>query len=74
MQSGGDADQEQFLDNLVSELLEESQSNAKGPPPASKRFIDTLPTVNINSLDRYKKKCCHFSKKSSKRTISSFFI
>jgi hypothetical protein len=52
MQSGGDADQEQFLDNLVSELLEESQSNAKGPPPASKRFIDTLPSVKTDSLDR----------------------
>lgn len=53
MQAGGDADQEQFLDNLVSQLLEESQSNAKGPPPASKRFIDTLPTVKTNMLDRY---------------------
>jgi hypothetical protein len=52
MQAGGDADQEQFLDNLVSQLLEESQSNAKGPPPASKRFIDTLPAVNTNTLDR----------------------
>lgn len=53
MQAGGDADQEQFLDNLVSQLLEESQSNAKGPPPASKRFIDTLPAVKTNMLDRY---------------------
>ncbi|KAI9357114.1 hypothetical protein BD770DRAFT_389089 [Pilaira anomala] len=51
MQAGGDADQEQFLDNLVSQLLEESQSNAKGPPPASKRFIDTLPIVKTNMLD-----------------------
>jgi hypothetical protein len=56
MQAGGDTDQEQFLDNLVSQLLEESQSNAKGPPPASKRFIDTLPNVKHSSLDRYIKK------------------
>lgn len=52
MQAGGDVDQEQFLDNLVSQLLEESQSNAKGPPPASKRFIDTLPTIKQHTLDR----------------------
>lgn len=52
MQTGGDVEQEQFLDNLVSQLLEESQSNAKGPPPASKRFIDNLPTVQTNALDR----------------------
>ncbi|KAI8646991.1 hypothetical protein BD408DRAFT_409016 [Parasitella parasitica] len=51
MQAGGDADQEHFLDNLVSQLLEESQGNAKGPPPASRRFIDTLPTVKQNTLD-----------------------
>ncbi|KAG1076672.1 hypothetical protein G6F42_025365 [Rhizopus arrhizus] len=51
MQAGGDVDQEQFLDNLVSQLLEESQSNAKGPPPASKRFIDTLPTIKQHTLD-----------------------
>ncbi|CAO3647873.1 unnamed protein product [Mucor hiemalis] len=51
MQATGDGDQEEFLDNLVSQLLEESQTNAKGPPPASKRFIDTLPTVKTNALD-----------------------
>ncbi|KAI9475725.1 MAG: hypothetical protein EXX96DRAFT_609641 [Benjaminiella poitrasii] len=51
MQTGGDADQEQFLDNLVSQLLEESQSNAKGPPPASKRFIDTLPIIRQDKLN-----------------------
>jgi hypothetical protein len=52
MQAGGDADQEQFLDNLVSQLLEESQSNAKGPPPASQRFMNTLPNVKKQALDR----------------------
>ncbi|KAI8881015.1 hypothetical protein K501DRAFT_223839 [Backusella circina FSU 941] len=51
MQAGGDENQEQFLDNLVSQLLEESQSNAKGPPPASKRFVDSLPNVKKDGLD-----------------------
>ncbi|CAO3594858.1 unnamed protein product [Absidia cylindrospora] len=48
MQADGDANQEQFLDNLVSQLLEESQSNAKGPPPASKRFMMSLPNIAKN--------------------------
>jgi hypothetical protein len=52
MQVGGDENQEQFLDNLVSQLLEESQSNAKGPPPASARFIESLPKVKKDGLDR----------------------
>jgi hypothetical protein len=52
MQAGGDENQEQFLDNLVSQLLEESQSNAKGPPPASTRFIESLPKVKKDGLDR----------------------
>lgn len=52
MQTGGDVEQEAFLDNLVSQLLEESQSNAKGPPPASKRFMDNLPIVKTHTLDR----------------------
>ncbi|KAL0083927.1 hypothetical protein J3Q64DRAFT_1737514 [Phycomyces blakesleeanus] len=52
MANQGNADQEQFLDNIVSQLLEESQSEAKGPPPASQRFIANLPTVNKRSLDK----------------------
>ena len=52
MHAGGDIDQEQFLDDLVSQLLEESQGNAKGPPPASKRFINTLPIVDPKTLNR----------------------
>lgn len=52
MQVGGDMDQEQFLDDLVSQLLEESQGNAKGPPPASKRFINTLPMIDPKVIDR----------------------
>ncbi|CAO3650035.1 unnamed protein product [Cunninghamella echinulata] len=50
MHAHGDTDQEQFLDNLVSQLLEESQNDIKGPPPASKRFIHSLPIISKNSL------------------------
>jgi hypothetical protein len=52
MQAEGDTNQEQFLDDLVSQLLEESQSNAKGPPPASNRFIMSLPVINKQVLSR----------------------
>ncbi|CDH59532.1 hypothetical protein RO3G_03024 [Lichtheimia corymbifera JMRC:FSU:9682] len=51
MQAVGNHDQEQFLDNLVSQLLEESQSQAKGPPPASERFIRSLPGIKADQLD-----------------------
>ncbi|KAI8148644.1 hypothetical protein BJV82DRAFT_592810 [Fennellomyces sp. T-0311] len=51
MQATGNRDQEQFLDDLVSQLLEESQSNAKGPPPASQRFVRGLPKVKKTSID-----------------------
>ncbi|RUS18010.1 hypothetical protein BC937DRAFT_89232 [Endogone sp. FLAS-F59071] len=44
-QASGDYVQQEFLDNLISQLLEESNASAKGPPPASKRFILTLPSV-----------------------------
>lgn len=53
MQQAGDTDQEQFLDDLVSQLLEESQSDAKGPPPASRRFIKMLPRINHSEIDKY---------------------
>ena len=52
MQATGNRDQEEFLDDLVSQLLEESQSNAKGPPPASDRFIRLLPKVKSSQIDR----------------------
>lgn len=48
-----DANQQQFLDNLISQLLDEAQTNAKGPPPASERFIESLPRVSVDSLSRY---------------------
>ncbi|CAI2170959.1 6956_t:CDS:2 [Funneliformis geosporum] len=42
---------QQFLDNLVTQLLEEANSSAKGPPPASKNFIKNLPKkTNITKL------------------------
>ncbi|KAI9011446.1 hypothetical protein BC832DRAFT_590669 [Gaertneriomyces semiglobifer] len=39
--------QQAILDNLVSQLLEEANAKAKGPPPASKAFVINLPTVDI---------------------------
>lgn len=48
-----DADQQRFLDDLISQLLDEAQTNAKGPPPASDRFIKSLPRVALSSLARY---------------------
>jgi hypothetical protein len=48
-----DANQQQFLDDLISQLLDEAQTNAKGPPPASDRFIKSLPRVKLDSLSRY---------------------
>ncbi|KAJ2964246.1 hypothetical protein NQZ79_g888 [Umbelopsis isabellina] len=47
-----DPDQQRFLDDLISQLLEEAQSNAKGPPPASERFVKTLPNIATSSLNR----------------------
>ncbi|KAI9282571.1 hypothetical protein BY458DRAFT_496659 [Sporodiniella umbellata] len=69
MQAEGNEDQEQFLDNLVSQLLEESQNDIKGPPPASKRFINTLPaTQALDDNDA----CiiCKDSLKSSSNTVT----
>ncbi|KAG0735954.1 hypothetical protein G6F57_002065 [Rhizopus arrhizus] len=51
MQTEGNVAQEEFLDNLVSQLLEESQNDIKGPPPASKRFINALPNVRVLNDD-----------------------
>ncbi|CAG8471222.1 4115_t:CDS:2 [Acaulospora morrowiae] len=43
--SSGAGTNQEFLDNLISQLLEEANANAKGPPPASKKFIQNLPIV-----------------------------
>lgn len=48
-----DPDQQRFLDDLITQLLDEAQTNAKGPPPASERFIKSLPRVRLSSLARY---------------------
>nr|CAG8585219.1 15232_t:CDS:2 [Entrophospora candida] len=48
----GDNTHQEFLDNLISQLTEEANASAKGPPPASKSFINKLPIVpksDINS-------------------------
>ncbi|CAB4386312.1 unnamed protein product [Rhizophagus irregularis] len=41
---------QQFLDNLVTQLLEEANASAKGPPPASKNFIKNLPKVSKSEI------------------------
>ncbi|CAG8438617.1 17812_t:CDS:2 [Acaulospora morrowiae] len=43
--SSGAGTNQVLLDNLISQLLEEANANAKGPPPASKKFLQNLPTV-----------------------------
>ncbi|CAH1766013.1 14263_t:CDS:2, partial [Entrophospora sp. SA101] len=53
-QGAGDNTHQEFLDNLISQLTEEANASAKGPPPASKSFINKLPIVpksDINSVD-----------------------
>jgi len=52
----GNAAQQTILDNLVTQLLDEAYSNAKGNPPASKRFISNLPTVKVD--DKMKDNTC----------------
>ncbi|KAJ3309912.1 hypothetical protein HDV04_005542 [Boothiomyces sp. JEL0838] len=34
----------QVLDDILNQLFQEASANVKGPPPASKRFIETLPS------------------------------
>ncbi|KAJ3038191.1 hypothetical protein HDV00_000936 [Rhizophlyctis rosea] len=41
-------DQQVVLDNLISQLLEEANASAKGPPPASKAFIRNLPNAQLD--------------------------
>ncbi|KAI9320773.1 hypothetical protein BX666DRAFT_1911088 [Dichotomocladium elegans] len=50
-QAAGNQEQEAFLDNLVTQLLEESQNDIKGPPPASTRFIRLLPNIKPSQLN-----------------------
>ncbi|CAG8681959.1 12344_t:CDS:2 [Cetraspora pellucida] len=44
-----DSNQE-FLDNLISQLLEEANASSRGPPPASKKFIQSLPIVKKSEI------------------------
>ncbi|KAJ9073638.1 hypothetical protein DSO57_1014064 [Entomophthora muscae] len=47
-----DSQQQELIDNLVTQLLEEANESAKGPPPASKAFIKNLPKIDLLSLDQ----------------------
>ncbi|KAI8988704.1 hypothetical protein BDB01DRAFT_842272 [Pilobolus umbonatus] len=60
-------DEEVLVDNLVSQLLEESQNNIKGPPPASKRFIQSLPRIDTTAFSCiYSDESCIICKDSLK--------
>ncbi|KAI8824575.1 uncharacterized protein EV422DRAFT_325906 [Fimicolochytrium jonesii] len=44
-----DERQQTLLDGLISQLLDEANASAKGPPPASKEFIRKMPVVDMTS-------------------------
>ncbi|KAF9438560.1 hypothetical protein BGZ76_006942 [Entomortierella beljakovae] len=49
----GDEEHQQFLDNLITELMNEAGASGKhGPPPASKSFIRDLPFVPLKDVKR----------------------
>ncbi|KAG0044621.1 hypothetical protein BGZ83_010163 [Gryganskiella cystojenkinii] len=47
----GDEEHQVFLDNLITQLMDEAGASGKhGPPPASKSFIRELPLVPLKDL------------------------
>ncbi|KAF9391954.1 hypothetical protein CPB97_004823 [Podila verticillata] len=49
----GDEEHQQFLDNLITQLMDEAGASGKGgPPPASKSFIRDLPFVPLKDVKR----------------------
>ncbi|KAG0227358.1 hypothetical protein B0O80DRAFT_420897 [Mortierella sp. GBAus27b] len=49
----GDYEHQEFLDNLITQLMDEANASGKhGPPPASKSFIRDLPSVPISDVKR----------------------
>ncbi|KAF9198206.1 hypothetical protein BGZ49_001051 [Haplosporangium sp. Z 27] len=49
----GDEAHQQFLDNLITQLMDEAGASGKhGPPPASKSFIRELPFVPLKDVKR----------------------
>ncbi|KAF9417827.1 hypothetical protein BGZ94_009858 [Podila epigama] len=49
----GDEEHQQFLDNLITQLMDEAGASGKGgPPPASQSFIRELPFVALNNVKR----------------------
>ncbi|KAF9352186.1 hypothetical protein BGX34_000132 [Mortierella sp. NVP85] len=49
----GDYEHQEFLDNLITQLMDEAGASGKhGPPPASKSFIRDLPIVLISDVKR----------------------
>ncbi|KAG0196946.1 hypothetical protein BGX28_009531 [Mortierella sp. GBA30] len=49
----GDEAHQEFLDNLITQLMDEAGASGKhGPPPASKSFIRDLPFVPLKDVKR----------------------
>ncbi|KAJ2000516.1 hypothetical protein GGI04_004120 [Coemansia thaxteri] len=44
----GETEHQRFLEGLVMQLYDEANANATGPPPASREFIRTLPSVSVS--------------------------
>ncbi|KAF9353806.1 hypothetical protein BGX26_008419 [Mortierella sp. AD094] len=49
----GDEAHQEFLDNLITQLMDEAGASGKhGPPPASKSFVRDLPFVPLKDVKR----------------------
>ncbi|KAJ1951107.1 hypothetical protein FBU59_000354 [Linderina macrospora] len=47
----GGSEHQQFLDNIITQLMEEASATATGPPPASREFIRRLPVLKASDTD-----------------------
>ncbi|ORX71190.1 hypothetical protein DL89DRAFT_221739 [Linderina pennispora] len=48
----GGSEHQQFLDNIITQLMEEASANATGPPPASREFIRRLPVLKASDTNQ----------------------
>ncbi|KAG0229988.1 hypothetical protein BGW42_001219 [Actinomortierella wolfii] len=49
----GDEVHQEFLDNLITQLMDEASASGRtGPPPAAKSFIRDLPIVHLKDIKR----------------------
>ncbi|KAG0253510.1 hypothetical protein DFQ27_007364 [Actinomortierella ambigua] len=70
----GDEVHQEFLDNLITQLMDEAGASGKtGPPPAAKSFIRDLPIVHLRDVKR--EEACvvcneHFHESSDQLSIT----